>query len=66
MIGVRSSLAGHVASGPKTDAEVRAECRAAWHRDGIVLLRSDWLTSWPEKKQLEQLAERAFGKRRGL
>jgi hypothetical protein len=65
MSGLRSSLATRVASGPKTDDEIRAECQRAFHSDGIVCLRSEWLTSWPEKKQLEQLAERAFGKRRG-
>jgi hypothetical protein len=61
----QSSLARHVASGPKTDAEVRADCCAAYHRDGVICIREDWLTSWPDRTQLRLLADKVFGKRRG-
>ena len=61
----RSSLGRHVSSGPKTDAEIRAEARRAYHESGVVLLREDWLGSWPDRTQLRLLAEKTFGKRRG-
>lgn len=63
-MNLRSSLAGRTPSGPKTDDEVRAECRRAWHANGIALLKADWFTAWSDKKQLELLAEKVFGKRR--
>ena len=62
-MGLQSSLGRHVASGPKTEAEIRAEARKAWHGDGLILINPAWLASWADKKQAEILAEKLFGKR---
>lgn len=64
-MGLQSPLGKAVAPSPKTDAEVRATCRDAWHRDGTICLRLDWMNNWPDRKQLEMLAEKTFGKRQG-
>lgn len=63
-MNMQSSLSRHVESGPKTPAEVKEECRKAWHRDGLICLRSEWFNSWADRKQAELLAEKQFGKRR--
>jgi hypothetical protein len=62
-VGLQSSLARHVPSGPKTPAEIRAECKAAWHRDGVICLNPEWISGWGERQQLIQIAEKQFGKR---
>jgi hypothetical protein len=64
-VSIQSSLGRHVASGPKTPSEVRAEAAGAWHRHGIILINPEWLNSWADRKQAELLAEKLFGKRKG-
>ncbi len=61
---LQSSLSRHVASGPKTPAEIRAECSRAWHRDGLIVINPEWLSSWPDRTQARLLAENLFGKRK--
>ena len=58
-----SSIYGQIAPAAKTDAEIRAECKAAWHRDGVICLNPEWITGWGERQQLIQIAEKQFGKR---
>ena len=65
MSGLRSSLAGHVASGPTSPEDVRRKCAAAYHNEGVILLKAEWLPTWADRKQLEILAEKAFGARKG-
>lgn len=65
MAGIRSSLAGHVASGPTSPEEIRRKCAAAYHNEGVILLKPEWFETWADRKQLEILADKAFGKRRG-
>jgi hypothetical protein len=38
---LRSSLAAHVPSGPATEDEIDRRRAAAWHRQGVVMLRPD-------------------------
>jgi hypothetical protein len=64
-VSLQSSLSRHAAPAPKSDAEIRAECRAAWLRDGIVCIRPEWISNWPDRTQLELIANKTFGKRRG-
>ena len=65
MTGIRSSLAPHVASGPTSPEDVRRKCAAAYHKDGVILLKPEWFETWADRKQLEILADKAFGKRQG-
>ncbi|HVJ54921.1 MAG TPA: hypothetical protein VM689_20845 [Aliidongia sp.] len=37
----RSNLGARVASGPTTEEEIDRQRAAAWHRQGVVLLRPD-------------------------
>jgi hypothetical protein len=37
----RSCLAAHVQSGPTTEEEIDQKRAAAWHRQGVVMLRPD-------------------------
>lgn len=63
---MRSSLARSAPLFHETDErQARAAAAAAWHRDGIVLINPEWLRSWADQKQLELLAEKMFGKRKG-
>ncbi len=64
MSGPQSSLARHVASGNGGVDPARAKAAEAWHRDGIVLLRPEWLPGWVQQEQLRQLAQSTFGKRK--
>jgi hypothetical protein len=62
---MRSSLASVAASCRDPDpAAARREARAAWHRDGLILINPVWLNSWADRKQAEILAEKLFGRRR--
>lgn len=42
----------------------RRMARQAWQNAGLIVLSADWLGSWADQKQAEQLAERVHGKRR--
>lgn len=62
---IRSCLAGTAAAIREPDpAAARREARAAWHRDGIILINLAWLNSWADQKQAEILAEKLFGRRK--
>jgi len=62
---VRSSLSSVAATCREPDpARARQEARAAWHRDGIILINLAWLKGWADRKQAELLAEKLFGRRR--
>jgi hypothetical protein len=62
-VSLQSSLARVTPSGPKTEAEVKAECKRAFHRDGVICLKPEWFTGWGDRQQLIMLAEKQFGKR---
>jgi hypothetical protein len=40
-MNLRSCLAAHVRSGPATEEELDRQRAAAWHRQGVVMLRPD-------------------------
>ena len=61
----RASLSRHIASGPTSPEEVKRQCAAAYHKEGVILLKPEWLGTWADRKMLEILAEKAFGKRKG-
>ena len=62
----RSSLASLAPLFREPDeVHARAAAAAAWHQRGIVLINPGWLTSWADQKQLELLAEKMFGARKG-
>lgn len=64
-MNVRSSLAATAPLGNDPNpAEARRLARRAWHEHGIILINSDWLTSWADRRQAELLAEKVHGKRR--
>ncbi|WP_347271871.1 hypothetical protein [Rhizorhabdus histidinilytica] len=44
-------------------AHARRAAREAYHAHGIVLINPEWLTGWADRKQLEILAEKLFGRR---
>lgn len=46
------------------DANARKAARDAFHKHGIVLINPSWLSGWADRKQLEILAEKLFGKRK--
>lgn len=65
MTTVRSSLAGVAATCRAPDpVKARQEARAAWHRDGIILINPSWLNGWADRRQAQLLAEKLFGRRR--
>ncbi|QTH21981.1 hypothetical protein HRJ34_00105 [Rhizorhabdus wittichii] len=45
-------------------AHARKAAHEAYHAHGIVLINPEWLTGWADRKQLEILAEKLFGKRK--
>ncbi len=45
-------------------ANARRAAREAYHAHGIVLINPEWLSGWADRKQLEILAEKLFGKRK--
>lgn len=64
-MSARSSLAGIAAGCRDPDpAKARKEARAAWHRDGLILINPAWLAGWADRKQAEILAIKLFGRRK--
>lgn len=64
MTHYRSSLGPYAASMRDPDpTAARKLAREKYEEsDGkIVLINKDWLTSWPDRKQLDLLAEKALG-----
>jgi len=62
---MRSSLAATAALAREPDPNAaRRAARDAWHRDGLILINTGWLSSWPDRKQAELLAEKVHGKRK--
>jgi hypothetical protein len=41
----------------------RIAARQAWQNAGLILINPAWLTSWPDRKQAELLAEKLHGRR---
>lgn len=65
MTAVRSSLARLAAGCREPDpANARKAARAAWQRDGLILINPAWLVGWTDRKQAELLAEKLHGKRK--
>lgn len=65
MTAPRSCLASLAAGAREPDpAKARKEARAAWHRDGLILINPAWLNGWADRRQAEILAEKLHGKRR--
>lgn len=46
-------------------AAARRLGRQAYHETGFVVIDPKWLGSWADRKQLELLAEKVHGKRKG-
>lgn len=68
MTGYRSPLAPYAASMRDPDpAAARRAARDAYHEsDGkMVLINTDWLQSWADRKQIEILADKVHGKLKG-
>lgn len=64
MTDYRSSLAPLAQACREPDeANARRAAATAWHKHGIILMRADWFTAWPDKKQAELLAEKLYGRR---
>lgn len=64
MNALRSSLAPFAASMRDPDpANARRAAREAYEASEgkIVLINADWLPTWPDRKQLDLLAEKALG-----
>ncbi|MXP24826.1 hypothetical protein GRI39_02035 [Altererythrobacter indicus] len=64
----RSSLGNYAASMRDPDpAMARKAAREAYDASGgaIVLINREWLTNWPDQKQLDLLACKAFGISKG-
>ncbi|WP_347269951.1 hypothetical protein, partial [Rhizorhabdus histidinilytica] len=62
---MRSPLAPFASLGQEPDAaHARKAAREAYHAHGIVLINPEWLSGWADRKQLEILAEKLFGKRK--
>jgi len=63
---MRSTLAPYAPSMRDPDpAAARRAAREAWHREGIVLINPEWLPAWTDRKQLELLADKVHGARKG-
>lgn len=63
---MRSALAPYAKSMRDPDpAAARQKAMEAYHKTGIVLINPEWLQSWADRKQLEILAEKVHGKRKG-
>lgn len=63
-MNARSTLAPYAASMRDPDpAAARRAAREAYHREGIVLINPSWLSHWPDRKQLEILADKVHGRR---
>ena len=64
MTSPRSTLAPFAPLFRDADPEAaRQMARQAWKNARLIVLHREWLPSWPEQKQAEQLAERVHGKR---
>lgn len=62
---MRSSLETFAGACREPDPEqARREAKAAWHRDGLILINLGWLSSWADRKHAELLAEKCHGRRR--
>ncbi len=62
---MRSTLAPFAVTNHDPDpAKARLEARAAWHRDGLILINPAWLNSWADRRQAELLAEKCHGRRK--
>lgn len=64
MTAQRSSLAGIAPLSRDPDpAKARRAAREAWQDHGLILINPEWLTSWVDRAQAEQLAVKVHGRR---
>ncbi|QDQ25305.1 hypothetical protein FNU76_02460 [Chitinimonas arctica] len=60
---IRSSLTNHAASGPAADAELKQMRAAAWHQQGVVVVRlADVPDDW-DRLHLANIATQLYGQR---
>ena len=64
--GPQSTLApfAHLMREPHNE-HARAAARAAWQTHGLILINPSWLTSWVERQQITNIADKLHGKRKG-
>ncbi|KJS40371.1 MAG: hypothetical protein VR70_05895 [Rhodospirillaceae bacterium BRH_c57] len=61
----RTSLSRHIQSGPTDDATLDAMRSAAWHQQGVVMLRLDEVACEWTRQAVENHMAARYGKRRG-
>lgn len=59
---LRSSLAPVIAGGQARDPRLVA--REAYHRDGVICLKPEWLPDQSDRDHLRRIADKTFGERR--
>ncbi|QDQ24950.1 hypothetical protein FNU76_00520 [Chitinimonas arctica] len=62
---VRSSLANHAATGPAGDAELKQLRAAAWHKQGVLVVRLDDVRDDWDRLHLSNIATELYGQRKG-
>ena len=60
---MRSSLTRVQGTSPKTDEELHSMRVAAWHRQGILMIRVAEITDIWLRQALENLGNKLFGRR---
>lgn len=60
---MKSCLSKHIPETPKDEDGLRAMRAAAWHRLGIITIRIDEIEDELERRFLEGMATRMFGRR---
>ena len=62
---MRSNLARHQPEPPTNDDHLQDMRRAAWHRQGIVVLRPEDINGDWTRQVIVNTAEKLYGKRKG-
>ena len=62
---IRSGLARLAASEPASDADLAEMARRVWQERGVIVLWPERILNDFDRQQCVNVAERAYGKRRG-
>ena len=62
-VRIRSQLTRLQPQNPASDDELKGMRKAAWHKQGILVLSPDELTDPWERQSMINIANRLFGKR---